>query len=132
LALLDRPVRQPITTRVTVLAVMLLAGAASPTFAQRALSTVRPPDAIDRAQGMATRPMPTLPDAPTPAERWVPERRVFSPELRREIVVPGHYERVLSDTQSRVPPLHGVIPEEGRTVVIPGGDRPPAEIRGGP
>ena len=77
-------------------------------------------------------PMPTLTDAPTASERWVPERRVFSPELGREIVVPGHYERRLSDTQSRVPPLFGVIPEDHRTIVIPGGDRPPAEIRSGP
>jgi hypothetical protein len=114
------------------LGVLLIVGAPIAAPAQRPLPTVRPPDAIDRAHGMATRPLPKLPDAPPPAERWVPERRVFSPELRREIVVPGHYERVLSDTQSRVPPLHGTIPEEGRTIVIPGGDRPPAETRNSP
>jgi hypothetical protein len=111
---------------------LAVAASAGPALGQGGVPTVRPPDAIDRAHGLATKPMPKLPDAQTPSERWVPERRVFSPALGREIVVPGHYERRLSDTQSRVPTLHGVIPEEQRTIVIPGGDRPPAEIRSSP
>ncbi len=92
-------------------------------------SPVRPPDAIDRARAQ---PLPRLPEPKAPPERWVPERRIYSPPLGRVIVVPGHWERRLSDTGARVPTLHGVIPEEGRTVVIPGGDRPPADIRSAP
>ena len=49
---------------------------------------------------------------------------------RKEIVIPGHEERLLSDTQVTVPPLTGYGP--GGPVHIPGGTRPPAELRQAP
>ena len=46
---------------------------------------------------------------------------------REHVVIPGHEERRITDTQVNVPPLTGYGP--GGPVHIPGGDRPPAELR---
>ena len=45
-------------------------------------------------------------------------------------MIPGHEERRLSDTQVTVPPLTGYGPSG--PVHIPGGTRPPAELRQAP
>lgn len=82
---------------------------------------------IDQAIRDAQRPLPRLPAAPPPAVRYVPEQRFIDPGTRKEIVIPGHEERRLSDTQVTVPPLTGYGPSG--PVAIPGGDRPPAELR---
>jgi hypothetical protein len=82
---------------------------------------------IDQAVRDAQRPLPRLPAAPPPAVRYVPEQRFIDPGTRKEIVIPGHEERRLSDTQVTVPPLTGYGPSG--PVAIPGGDRPPAELR---
>ena len=109
----------------------LLAGAgAAP--AQGRLPTVRPPDAIDRAQGMATRPIPGAPPPPPVEERWVPERRLWSQDLGTTIVVPGHYERRITDQRYRVPPLTGFTDPGGRAIPIPSGEYPPADSRNAP
>ena len=105
------------------------AGAAG---AQGSLPSVRPPDAIDRARGMATKPLPGVPPPPPVEERWVPERRFYSPQLGQEVVVPGHYERRITDQQSQVPPLNAITRPDGRQIPIPGGEHPPAEIRSAP
>jgi hypothetical protein len=73
-----------------------------------------------------------VPPAPPVEERWVPERRFYSPQLGREIVVPGHYERRITDQQSQVPPLNATTRPDGRQIPIPGGEHPPAEIRSAP
>jgi hypothetical protein len=52
---------------------------------------------------------------------------VTDPGTRREVVIPAHEERRITDTQVNVPPLTGYGP--GGPVHIPGGDRPPAELR---
>jgi hypothetical protein len=57
----------------------------------------------------------------------VPEQRVTDPGTRKEIVIPAHEERRVTDTQVNVPPLTGY--GAGGPVHIPGGDRPPAELR---
>jgi hypothetical protein len=85
---------------------------------------------IDQAVRDAQRPLPRLPAAPPPEVRYVPERRFIDPGTRQEVVIPGHEERRLSDTQVTVPPLTGYGP--GGPVHIPGGDRPPAELRQAP
>ena len=82
---------------------------------------------IDQAVRDIQRPMPRLPSAPPPETRYVPEQRLIDPGTRKEIVIPGHEERRLSDTQVTVPPLTGYGPSG--PVAIPGGDRPPAELR---
>lgn len=59
------------------------------------------------------RPSPLLP-LPAPAsERWVSERRI-------------------SDQQYSVPPLRAYDIAGGGSVTIPGGERPPADLRRAP
>ena len=62
---------------------------------------------------------------------WVPERRVFSTEYQREIIIPGHYESRITGQQSTVPTLPGYGTRGELPVVIPGGVRPPADQRPG-
>ena len=81
---------------------------------------------LDQAVRDIQRPMPRLPAAPPPESRYVPEQRLIDAGTRKEIVIPGHEERRLSDTQVTVPPLTGYGP--GGPVAIPGGDRPPGEL----
>ncbi len=92
----------------------------------------RPPDVIDQARQRALAPVPRGPVTPTPSQTWVPERRFYSPELGRSIVVPGHYESRISDQQYAVPPITGYGPQGQNPVLIPGGERPPADVRQGP
>jgi hypothetical protein len=88
--------------------------------------------AIRQATERAMRPLPAVP-APRPQkEERVSERRVWLPAVGAWVVVPGHWERRISETQSAVPPLTGFT-EDGRApVALPAGERPPASIRIGP
>ena len=115
-----------------LLAVLAALVAASPVWAQSRLPGGRPPDAIDYANGLATRPYTTLPAPAPPAGRYVPERRFFSPELGREVIVPGHWERRVSDQRVGVPTLPVTDTRTGATVIVPGGERPAIELRQGP
>jgi hypothetical protein len=117
-----------------MIVVMLVAGAlavASPAWAQIGGGAgPRYPyqsNPVDRVYRDVQKPLPRLPAAPPPATRWVPEQRVMDPGTRREVVIPAHEERRITDTQVNVPPLTGYGP--GGPVHIPGGDRPPAELR---
>lgn len=85
---------------------------------------------VDRAYQDAQKPLPRLPAAPPPETRWVPEQRVVDPGTRREVVIPAHEERRITDTQVNVPTLPAYGP--GGPTHIPGGDRPPAELRSTP
>jgi hypothetical protein len=92
----------------------------------------RGPDAIDQARQRALAPIPQAPGLPpSPSEQWVPERRVFSSEYQREIILPGHYESQITGQQSTVPALPGYGTRGELPVVIPGGVRPPAGQRPG-
>jgi hypothetical protein len=91
----------------------------------------RPPDAIDRARGLATRPFAIAPAPARPAERYVPPRRVHAPG-RGEVLVPGHYEREVNGQRVEVPPLVTTTPDGRGSAVVPGGERAPVEQRGGP
>ena len=105
--------------------------AAAPAFAQ-GLPGGRPPDAIDRARGLATQPFGTLPAPERASERYVPPSRVYSPAQGREVLVPGHYERDVNGQRVEVPPLVTTTPDGRNPVVVPGGERPPLEPRGAP
>jgi len=86
----------------------------------------RPPDAIDRARGLATQPFTTLPAPERPVDRYVPPQRVYSPSLGREVVVPPHYER-----RDGPPPV--VTTPEGRNpTILPNGSLPRVDGSGGP
>jgi hypothetical protein len=100
--------------------------------AQGAYQQLHPPSALDQVRQQATQQSPSLPLPPEPSEQWIPERRVYVPQLERELIVPGHYERRLSDQVYAVPSLPAYDPGTGMTVTIPGGERPPAELRQGP
>jgi len=115
--------------RAVVIGCLLLA--AAPAAAQ-GLPGGRPPDAIDRARGLATQPFSTLPMPYRPAERYVPPTRVYSPALGRDVLVPGHYERDVNGQRVEVPPLVVTTPDGRSSVAVPGGERPPIEQRGAP
>lgn len=78
------------------------------------------------------RPSPPLPLPAPPGKRWVPERRAYLPELGRNVLIPGHYERRISDQHYSVPPLGAYDIAGGGSVTIPGGERPPADLRRAP
>ncbi|HKW93769.1 MAG TPA: hypothetical protein VJX92_17895 [Methylomirabilota bacterium] len=109
----------------------LLLAAVAPAHAQ-GLPGGRPPDAIDHARGLATQPFITLPPVQRPSERYVAPRRVYSPQLRREVEVPGHYETNVNGQRVEVPPLVTTTPDGRHATVTPGGERPPIEERSGP
>jgi len=92
----------------------------------------RRPDVIDQARQRALAPVPQGPMTPAPGQTWVPERRFFSPQYGRELVIPGHYETRISPQQSAVPPITSYGPLGENPILIPGGDRPPADVRQGP
>ena len=116
---------------VAVIAPLVLLAAVSAAAAQSVIPG-RPPDAIDQVRSRALTPVPKAPAAPPPSERFVPERRFYSPELGRNIVIPGHYESRITAQQYAVPPLTGHGPHGESPVLIPGGARPPADQRQGP
>ena len=92
----------------------------------------RGPDAIGQARQRALAPIPQAPGLPSaPSDQWVPERRVFSSEYQREIIIPGHYESQITGQQSTVPALPGYGTRGELPVVIPGGERPPPSQRPG-
>jgi hypothetical protein len=115
--------------RATVIVGLLLA--AGPAAAQ-GLPGGRPPDAIDRARGLATQPFGTLPAPERSTETYVPQRRIYSPAQGREVLVPGHYERDVNGQRVEVPPLVTTTPDGRNPVVVPGGERPPLDPRGAP
>jgi hypothetical protein len=112
-----------------LIGILLLA--AAPAAAQ-GLPGGRRPDAIDSARGTATQPFQTPVAPDRPGERWVSPRRVYSPELGRDVQVPGHYERDANGQRVERPPLIVTTPEGGRPTILPGGERPPVEQRNGP
>jgi hypothetical protein len=92
----------------------------------------RGPDSIGQARQRALAPIPQAPGLPAPpSDQWVPERRIFSSEYQREIIIPGHYESQITGQQSTVPTLPGYGTGGQLPVVIPGGVRPPADQRPG-
>jgi hypothetical protein len=113
---------------IVIVGLSLAAGAA----VAQGLPGGRPPDAIDRARGLATQPLGTVPAPARPAERYVPPRRVYSPAQGREVLVPGHYERDVNGQRVEVPPLVTTTPDGRDPVVVPGGERAPLERRGAP
>jgi hypothetical protein len=120
-----------VISRVRALVIVILLLAATPAGAQ-GLPGGRPPDAIDRARGLATQPFGTQPAPGRSTETYVPQRRVYSPAQGREVLVPGHYERDVNGQRVEVPPLVTTTPDGRNPVVVPGGERPAIEQRGGP
>jgi hypothetical protein len=100
--------------------------------AQGAMQQLHPLAPLDQVRQQSMKQSPALPLPAEPGERWVPDRQLFVPEFGRTLLIPGHYERRISDQQYAVPTLPALDVQSGVTVVIPGGNRPPADLRTGP
>jgi hypothetical protein len=86
---------------------------------------------FDRLNRSTTRPVPQTP-APTvrpPDMSWVPDRFVQVPGTDGQVLVPGHWERRLSDHEVYTPPLIGRTPQGDATIQFPAGTRPPVNER---
>ena len=99
---------------------------------QSAMRQLYPPTPLDQVRELALRRSPPLPPPPPPAERWVPARQIYAPELGRTVVIPGHYEQRITDQQYAVPTLPAYELRSGATIIIPGGERLPVDLRQGP
>ena len=91
--------------------------------------------AVDQITGASTAPVPKV--APRPVVRpdsvWVPDRYILAPDTGSVVLVPGHWERRISDHESYAPPLSTLNPADGTVQKIyPAGVRPPAAERSGP
>ena len=88
---------------------------------------------FDRLNSATTRPLPQAPaPAPmTPSDTWVPDRFVQVPGTDGQVMVPGHWERRLSDHQVYTPPLSGRA-TNGDIVNFPAGTQPPPNERQAP
>jgi hypothetical protein len=89
---------------------------------------------FDRLNQSSTRPVP---QTPAPAVRqpdmlWVPDRSVQVPGVDGQVLVPGHWERRLSDHEVYTPPLTGRTPLGDTTIHFPAGTRPPVRERQSP
>jgi hypothetical protein len=117
--------------RITLVLTVLVAQLGGGLQAAPRIGPSRPSSqALDQLERSATAPVPTLP-APTgrhPADVWVPDRIVPVPDQPGGAVVPGHWERRLSDGEHYVPPLTATTPG-GRVFTVPGGVMPPPERR---
>ena len=88
---------------------------------------------FDRLHDATTRPVPRTPApaVPSPDDRWVPDRFVQVPGTDSPVLVPGHWERRLSDHEVYTPPLTGRT-LSGDAVHFPAGTRPPVNERQAP
>ena len=86
---------------------------------------------FDRLNQSTTRPVPQTP-APhvaPPNSIWVPDRFVQVPGVDGQVLVPGHWERRLSEHEVYTPPLTGRTPQGDTTIQFPAGSRPPVNER---
>ena len=88
---------------------------------------------FDRLRDSTTRPVPQTPP-PTvrpPDMTWVPDRYVQIPGADSPVLVPGHWERRLSDHEVFTPPLTGRT-QQGDIINFPAATRPPVDERQAP
>ena len=118
-----------------LLGVAVIVSVAAPQLAsgqmRPALGGTTPSGAIfDHLNDATTHPMPQAPSPtiPTPESTWVPDRYVQVPGTDGPVMVPGHWERRLSDHEVHTPPLLGRTPN-GDIINFPAGVRPPTDER---
>ena len=103
--------------RAIIIVTMISVGPISAAWAQA-------PDAIDRATGLAEQPFNTLPMPAQPTEQYIPNQRVYVPQVGRQIDVPGHFAQRTPDGQIVEPPMTIPSPNGGPPVFLPGGAQP--------
>jgi len=79
----------------------------------------RPSSALDRATGLAEQPFNTLPMPAPPTEQYIPDRRVYVPQVGRQIDVPGHFAQRTPNGQVVEPPMTIPNPNGGPPVFLP-------------
>jgi hypothetical protein len=79
----------------------------------------RPSSALDRATGLAQQPFNTLPMPAPPTEQYIPDRRVYVPQVGRQIDVPGHFAQRTPNGQVVEPPMTIPNPNGGTPVFLP-------------
>jgi hypothetical protein len=105
--------------------------AGSPVSAVLAQSPVpgsQPSSALDRATGLAEQPFYTVPMPASPTEQYIPDRRVYVPQVGREIDVPGHFGQRTPDGQIVEPPMAIPNPNGGPPVFLPGSAQPGSAV----
>ena len=87
--------------------------------------------AVDQINATSRLTVPTVGprDVARPETIWVPDRWIPTPGTGGAALVPGHWERRVSDRESYTPPLTAVNPADGSLLIFPAGVRPPAEAR---
>jgi len=87
--------------------------------------------AVDQMNATSRLTVPTVGprDVARPETIWVPDRWIPTPGTGGAALVPGHWERRVSDRESYTPPLTAVNPADGSLLIFPAGVRPPAEAR---
>lgn len=88
-------------------------------------------DAVSKMNAASTRPIPVAPSSPPIAHdlTWVPDRYVpIAGATGSLVLVPGHWERKLSEREVYVPTLPITQPVAGPQT-IPAGVHPPADQR---
>jgi hypothetical protein len=103
--------------RVIIIVTMISVGPVSAAWAQA-------PDAIDRATGLAEQPFNTLPMPAQPTEQYIPNQRVYVPQVGRQIDVPGHFAQRTPGGQIVEPPMTIPSPNGGPPGFLPGGAQP--------
>ena len=101
-----------------------LAQAGGTGFVQNIVPGGRSPDAIDRATGLAEQPFNTLPMPAQPTEQYIPNQRVYVPQVGQQVDVPGHFAQRTPDGQIVEPPMTIPSPNGGPPVFLPGGAQP--------
>ncbi len=87
--------------------------------------------AVDQINATSRLTVPTVGprEVARPETIWVPDRWLPAPGTGGAALVPGHWERRISDREFSTPPLTAVNPADGSLRVFPAGVRPPAEER---
>lgn len=87
-------------------------------------------EATAKINAASRAPIPTTPVVAVvrPDVTWVPDRYVSAPGAPGGVLVPGHWERRVSDREVYAPPL-AIDAPGGAAQTVPAGVRPPAEQR---
>jgi len=101
-----------------------LAQAGGTRFVQNIVPGGRPRDVIDRATGLAEQAFNTLPMPAQPTEQYIPDRRVYAPQVGQQIDVPGHYAQRTPDGQIVEPPMTIPNADGGPPIFLPGSAQP--------